>query len=136
SMRKMAWDPDMDLPTFDGVAMFTDEAALVSLKQRVVDQQARIALLTETLRDDAQEVVAARQTLETLQGLLRKEVEQRVRLAASRVQALQARVATVDEEIASVHEQLDAAPQSLKRTDQMDADLATLRARLRDLTEK
>ena len=120
----------------DGVNMYTDEQALISLKQRVVEQQARIALLTETLRDDAQEVVAARQTLETLQGLLRKEVEQRVRLASSRAQSLQAKVAVLDEEIANVHEQLDAAPQSLKKTDEMDADLVSLRARLRDLTEK
>ena len=136
TMRKMQSDPDMDLPTFDGVTMYTDEQALVSLKQRVVEQQARIAQLTETLRDDAQEVVAARQTLETLQGLLRKEVEQRVRLASSRAQSLQAKVAVLDEEIANVHEQLDAAPQSLKKTDEMDAELTSLRARLRDLTEK
>jgi len=129
-------DPDIDLPTFDGVAMFTNESALVTLKQRVVDQQARIAMLTETLRDDAQEVVAARQTLETLQGLLRKEVEQRVRLAAARVQSLKARVDVLDQELANVHEDLATAPQSLKKVDELDADLASLRQRLRDLTEK
>src|SRR5262249_16631951 len=119
TMRKMLNDPDMDLPTFDGVA-FTNESALVTLKQRVVEQQAPIAMLTETLRDDAQEVVAARQTLETLQGLLRKEVEQRVRLAASHTQSLQAKVAVLDAEIASIHEQLETAPQSLNRVDEMD----------------
>jgi len=136
NMRKMLDDPDMDLPTFDGGAMFTNEAALVTLKQRVVDQQARIALLSETLRDDAQEVAAARQTLETLQKMLRKEVEQRVRLAASRVQALQAKVAVLDHEIGLIQDQLAEAPQTLKKTDELDAELIALRVRLRDLTGK
>jgi len=132
-MKKMQDDPEMDLPTFDGAMTYTNESALVTLKQRVVDQEAKIALLTETLRDDAQEVVAAKRTLETLQGLLRKEVEQRLRLAASRTQSLQARVTVIDQQLAVVHEQLEAAPQSLKQTDEMDAELVTLRERLRDL---
>lgn len=136
AMRKWLDDPDMDLPTFDGVGLFTNEAALVTLKQRVLDQQSRIALLTETLRDDAQDVVAARQTLETLKGMLRKEVEQRVRLAASRSQALQAKVNVIDQEIANIQEQLAGAPQSLKRADEMDADLTSLRARLKELIDK
>jgi uncharacterized protein involved in exopolysaccharide biosynthesis len=136
AMRKMLDDADMDLPTFDGAYVYTNEAALVLLKQRVVDQQARIALLTETLRDDAQEVLAAQRTLETLQGMLRKEVEQRVRLAASRTQSLQARVSVVDQELASVRQQLDSAPQSMKKVDNLDAQLATLRARLRDVLGK
>ena len=136
SMRKMLDDPDLDLPTFDGVMTYTNESALVLLKQRVVDQQARIAVLTETLRDEAQEVVAAKRTLETLQGLLRKEVEQRVRLAASRAQALQAKVSVIDQELASLREQLDAVPQNLKRVDELDAELASLRERLRDVLGK
>jgi uncharacterized protein involved in exopolysaccharide biosynthesis len=132
-MKKMQDDPEMDLPTFDGAQTYTNESALVTLKQRVVDQEAKIALLTETLRDDAQEVVAAKHTLETLRGLLRKEVEQRLRLAASRTQSLQARVTVIDQQLAEVHEQLAAAPQSLKQTDEMDAELVQLRERLREL---
>jgi uncharacterized protein involved in exopolysaccharide biosynthesis len=133
AMRKMLDDPDLDLPTFDGAVVYTNESALVTLKQRVVDQEARIALLTETLRDDSQEVMAAKHTLETLQGLLRKEVEQRVRLAASRSQSLQARVTVLDQEIANVHQQLDTAPQSLQEADETDAELNTLRLRLREV---
>jgi len=108
----------------------------VTLKQRVVEQEARIALLTETLRDDAQEVMAARQTLETLKGLLRKEVGQRVRLAAARTQSLQARVNVMDEQLATLRQQLDAAPQTIKSVDQIDADVASLRTRLRDVSQK
>jgi len=133
TMRKMLDDPDMDLPTFDGAVVYTNESALVTLKQRVVDQEARIALLTETLRDDSQEVLAAKHTLETLQGLLRREVEQRVRLAASRSQSLQARVTVLDQEIANVRQQLDTAPQSLQEADETDAELNTLRQRLREV---
>lgn len=136
AMRKMLDDPDMDLPTFDGAFLFTNESALVTLKQRVVDQEARIALLTETLRDDSQEVLAAKRTLETLRGLLRKEVEQRVRLAASRTQSLAARVAVLDQEIATVRQQLDTAPQSIKQVDEMDAELITLRERKKELTAR
>jgi uncharacterized protein involved in exopolysaccharide biosynthesis len=136
NMRKLLDDPDVDLPTFDGVSVFTNESALVSLKQRVVDQEARIALLTETLRDDAQEVVAARQTLETLRGLLRKEVEQRVRLAAARAQSLQARVTVMDEQLATLRQQLDGAPEAIKSVDALDAEVLSLRTRLRDVMQK
>ena len=136
NMRKLLDDPEVDLPTFDGVAVFTNESALVTLKQRVVEQEARIALLTETLRDDAQEVVAARQTLETLKGLLRKEVEQRVRLASARTQSLQARVNVMDDQLATLRQQLDAAPQTIKSVEALDADVASLRTRLRDVMQK
>jgi len=136
NMRKLIDDPDVDLPTFDGVSVFTNEGALVTLKQRVVEQEARIALLTETLRDDAQEVVAARQTLETLKGMLRKEVEQRVRLASARTQSLQARVSVMDDQLATLRQQLDAAPQTIKSVEALDAEVASLRTRLRDVMQK
>ena len=136
NMRKLLDDPEVDLPTFDGAAVFTNESALVTLKQRVVEQEARIALLTETLRDDAQEVVAARQTLETLKGLLRKEVEQRVRLASARTQSLQARVNVMDDQLATLRQQLDAAPQTIKSVEALDAEVMSLRTRLRDVLQK
>jgi uncharacterized protein involved in exopolysaccharide biosynthesis len=136
TMRKLIDDPDMDLPTFEGAMVFTNESALVLLKQRVVEQQARIAILSETLRDEAPEVVAARQTLATLQGMLRKEVEQRVRLAAARTQSFQAKVTVLDAQLATVRQQLDTAPQSIKTVDGIDAELVTLRARLREVVAK
>ena len=135
AMKKMQEDPDIDLPTFDGNAQFTNETALVALKTRVVDQQARIAQLTETLRDDAPEVVAAHQTLETMQRLLRKEVDARVRLAGMRTQQIQSRVDVVDQEIATIRQQLASAPGNLKMMDEIDNDLAALRWRLKELTD-
>lgn len=135
AMRRMLRDPDIDLPTFDGAAQYTNESALVTLKTRVVEQQARIAQLTETLRDDAPEVVGAKQTLETLQGLLRREVEARVRLMGSRAQQLESKVAVLDQEISSVRQQLESAPDDLKKMDEIDNDLSALRFRLRELTD-
>ena len=135
AMKKMLTDPDIDLPTFDGAAQFTNESALVTLKTRVVEQQARIAQLTETLRDDAPEVVGARQTLETLQSLLRKEVEARVRLSGSRTAQLQSKVAVLDQEIADIRKQLVTAPDDLKKMDEIDNDLSALRFRLKELTD-
>ena len=77
AMRKLQADPEIDLPTFDGSAQFTNEQALITLKNRIVEQQARIAQLSETLREDSPEVVGAHQTLETLQALLKKEVDRK-----------------------------------------------------------
>ncbi len=135
SMRKFQADPDVDLPTFDGASQFTNESALVTLKNRVVEQQARIAQLTETLRDDAPEVNGARQTLETLQGLLRKEVDARVQLAGSRVKQLQAKLAVLDQEIANIRQQMVSAPDDLKKMDEIDNALNALRARLKGLSD-
>lgn len=135
AMRQMQADPDVDLPTFGAGADFTNEQALVTLKNKIVEQQAKIAILTETLRDDAPEVVGARQTLETLQGLLRKEVDVRVRLAGSRVRQFQSRLAVLDKEIASVHRELSTVPQSMKKMDEIDSELSALRLRLREVTE-
>ena len=135
AMKKFLTDPDIDLPTFGGATQFTDESALVALKSRVVDQQAKIAQLTETLRDDAPEVVGARQTLETLEGLLRKEVEARVRLAGSHTQQLQSKVAVLDQEIEAIRRQLLSAPTDLKKMDEIDSDLSALRFQLKGLTD-
>ena len=135
AMKHMQDDADIDLPTFDGVNQYTNESALVMLKNRVVDQQARIAVMTETMRDDAPEVVGARQTLETLQAMLKREVDARVRMAGSRVQQLQSKVAVLDQEIASIRQQLVGAPEDLKKMDEIDADLVALRARLKDVTD-
>lgn len=134
-MSRLQKDPDLDLPAFDGYTTFTNEQALIQLKERVVEQQTRIAQLTETLRDDAQEVVAARQTLETLQGLLRKEVEQRVRLAGARVSSLQARVAVLDAQVKDVRQRLDVAPAAISSIGDIDYRLDALRLRLREVTD-
>ena len=135
AMRRMQSEPDIDLPTFDGVNQFTNEQALVQLKTKVLEQQTRIAVLSETLRDDAPEMVGARQTLETLMALLRREVEARARRAASRKEQIASRVASIDREIASIRHDLNAAPENLQRMEEIDGDLTALRRRLTEVTE-
>ena len=80
SMREMQDQPGIDLPTLG--MPFSNESALVSLKQKIVDQQARIANLRERFRDDAPEVTNAQETLETLPNLLKKQVEARLVMSA------------------------------------------------------
>jgi uncharacterized protein involved in exopolysaccharide biosynthesis len=135
AMRQLQADPEIDLPTVSSGSGFTNEQALVTLKGKIVEQQAKIAVLTETLRDDAPEVVGARQTLETLHGLLRKEVDVRVRLSGSRIRQLQSRLAVIDKDIAAVRQELQTAPQSLKRMDEIDSELHSLRLRLREVLD-
>jgi succinoglycan biosynthesis transport protein ExoP len=136
AMKKLLEDPTMDMPVFDGGNIYTNEAALISLKTHVLNQQAHIAKLSETLRDDSPEVAAARQTLETLQALLRKEVESRVRLSSSYTGQIQAKIAVLDQEIATIHQQLEIAPQSLSKLEGLDTELSAARNRLRELTDK
>jgi len=133
--RRLQADPEVDLPTFEGVNIFTNEQALIMLKQKILEQQARIAQLTETLRDDAPEVVGARQTLETLTELLRREVDARVQLAHSRSEQIASRLAVVDREMASIQEKLESMPQNLTRMEELDGDLAALRSRLKEVSE-
>ncbi len=134
AMRRMQSDPDIDLPTFDGANQFTNEQALIQLKSKVLEQQTRIAIMSETLRDDAPEVVGARQTLETLFGLLRREVDARVRLAASRSQQIASRVGALEHEIAGIRRELNASPQNLQRMEEIDGELVALRRRLTEVT--
>ena len=135
AMTKMQSDPDVDLPTFDGAVTFTNEQALIALKARVVEQQAKIAQMSETLRDDAPEMLGAKQTLETLQGMLKKEVEARVRLSASRVAQLQAKVDVADRDLDVLRDKLGSAPDGLKKMDEIDNDVSQLRLRLKTLED-
>ena len=135
AMRRMQSDPDIDLPTFDGANQFTNETALVQLKTKVLEQQTRIAILSETLRDDAQEMVGAKQTLETLMGLLRKEVDARVRLASGRTQQIASRLASIENEIDDIRGRMNSAPQDLARMEEIDGEIAALRRRLGEVTE-
>jgi uncharacterized protein involved in exopolysaccharide biosynthesis len=79
--------------------------------------------------------VGARETLTTLQALLRKEVDARVRMAGSRTKLMQSRLVVLDKEIESVRRELLGAPQNLKKMDELDSDLSALRTRLREVTD-
>jgi uncharacterized protein involved in exopolysaccharide biosynthesis len=132
-MTALRDNPDMDVPvTSTG---FLNEEALRQLKSSMIQQETRIAQLRERYRDDAPELVDARATLESMRGLLKREVEQRLKLAQVRVQGLQARVASIDRQIATVHSDLAGLPAKERRVTELDQELAVLRTRYLDLVK-
>ncbi len=132
SMREMQQHPEIDLPTLG--MPFSNEAALVSLKQRMVEQQARIATLKERFRDDAPEVVNAQETLATLVGLLKREVEARLTMSESRLSVLRSRLEIYNRDISLLRAKLAGIPQGLRSIDELDADIKGLRFRFDELS--
>lgn len=133
SMRELEKDPDIDLPTLG--MPFSNEAALVSLKQKIVDQQGRIATLRERYRDDAAEVQSALETLETLQGLLKREVAARLTMAESHNAMLRARIRVIENDMAPIQARLAAVPSGKTSLEELDSEIATLRSRYSELSK-
>ncbi len=133
AMRELQQHPDIDLPTLG--APFTNESALVGLKQKILDQQGRIAQLREKYRDDAPEVQNATATLETLQGLLHKEVNARLMMSQSRIDMLQSRLAVYEHDRKELRAKLDAMPASQTRLSELDAQVRLLRERYDELAK-
>ncbi|MCC6652561.1 MAG: hypothetical protein IT348_15525 [Candidatus Eisenbacteria bacterium] len=127
AMRELQQNPDIDLPTLG--MPFTNESALVALKQRMMDQQTRIATLRERFRDDAPEVQNAMETLETLQAMLRKEVEARLTMSSSRIESLRARLAVHERDLGELRARLGVIPGSQRRMDDLEAEIKNLRER-------
>ncbi len=127
AMRQLLNNPDVDLPTTD--VQFTNENALRSLKDRITQQQAHIAALRERYRDDSPEIQNAMATLETLQALLRKEVQARLALSQSRIDVLHAQIASIEKNIADVRAKLDRVPRDQNSLEDVDAEIKTLRSR-------
>jgi len=122
-----------DQPTF--TVLFSEETALVELKRRVVDQELRVATLREKLRDDAPEVVAAAATLDTLRGMMQRELLSRVAAARTRVDMLQARHASLQQGISVLEQGLATLPGKEFSLDDMDHRIDLLKTRLKDLSE-
>jgi succinoglycan biosynthesis transport protein ExoP len=134
TMSELQKHPELDLPMIDA-QYSTNESALYMLKQKSTDQQARVATLRERYRDDSPEVVNALETLESLQALLRKEVDQRMALSASRIAPLQARLAVYAHDLEELRARLAAMPRNEKTLDGLDAEIKTLRARNEEYTK-
>jgi uncharacterized protein involved in exopolysaccharide biosynthesis len=133
AMRDLQRNPDIDLPTLG--QSFTNETALVGLKQRIMEQQTRIATLRERFRDDAPEVQNAMETLETLQALLRREVEARLTMSTSRIESLRARLAVYDRDLISLRGRLGLIPGSQRHLDELDAEIKNLRERFAEFSK-
>ncbi len=131
SMRELEKNPDIDLPTLG--MPFTNESALVSLKQKLLEQQARIATLRERYRDESNEVQNALATLETLQGLLQREVSARITMSESRMAMHRARLRVYETDRATIQARLATMPGSRLSLDELDSELKTLRVRYEEL---
>ena len=124
--------PDMDVPvTGSG---FLNEGALADLKTSMLRQETRIAQLQERYREDAPELVDARASLESMRGLLRREVAQALKLAQAKVQGLRSRLETIDQQLAGLQAELAEMPAKEARLDELDQQLTVLKSRLLALT--
>jgi polysaccharide biosynthesis transport protein len=127
SMRDLLNNQDVDLPTVD--VQFTNENALRSLKDRITVQQTHIATLRERYRDDSPEIQNAMSTLETLQALLRKEVNARLTMSQARIGTLQSQITSIEQNIADVRAKLSEIPSDQNQLEDIDASVKTLRSR-------
>jgi uncharacterized protein involved in exopolysaccharide biosynthesis len=126
-------NPEMDVPVL-GVG-FLNEDGLRELKTSMLQQETRIAQLQERYRDDAPELVDARTSLESMRGLLRREVEQAVKLRQARAQGLRSRVEQIDDQIARLEADLAEMPAKEARLSDLDQKLTVLKARYLGLTQ-
>lgn len=124
----------VDLPAITRYTV--NEATLIEIKRRIVEQQARIATLRERFREDSPDILAAQRTVDSLRAMLRQEVDSRIALSGTRVRMLRARVAEFDRSIESLERQVTSMPDKESALAEMDRQIELLKTRLKDLTEK
>jgi len=124
--------PDKDVSVTG--AGFLNESALVDLKTSMLRQETRIAQLQERYREDAPELVDARGSLETMRGLLRREVAQALQLAQAKAQGLRSRLENIDQQLAALQAEVAEMPAKEARMDDLDQQLMVLKSRFLALT--
>ena len=124
--------PDKDVSVTG--AGFLNESALVDLKTSMLRQETRIAQLQERYREDAPELVDARGSLETMRGLLRREVAQALQLAQAKAQGLRSRLENIDQQLAALQAEVSEMPAKEARMDDLDQQLMVLKSRFLALT--
>jgi uncharacterized protein involved in exopolysaccharide biosynthesis len=130
--RELQQRPDLDMPMAGSLGV----DALQTLKQKVIEQEARIAQLRERYRDESAEIVNATGTLEELRAMLKREVEARLEVQATRSRELESRLRVIRADIAAVQAQLDGMPISETRLANLDREVATLKERHKNLLGK
>jgi uncharacterized protein involved in exopolysaccharide biosynthesis len=132
SMQQLRGNPESDLPS---IGVDNGPGSIFVLRQKLLDQQARLALVRERYRDDSPEVMGAMETVRTLQDMLKREVNSRVDLAQSKIQSLRAGLAVVDHDLATNRSQLAGLPAKEIALEQMDREISVLKERYRSLTQ-
>jgi uncharacterized protein involved in exopolysaccharide biosynthesis len=130
-MGELKDDPDIDQPNLLQPTAF--DATIGLVKQKVVEQQGRIARLLELYRSDSPEVVNAQVTLDTLRGMLQREAQARFVIARSRVQVARAKLEAIDREIGELDARLAQMPDLEARVVEMDNQIVTWKQRHYDL---
>lgn len=133
-MRELEKNSDIDLPTIG--QLYSNESALVEIKRRIVEQQARLAELRERYREESPEIQNALVTLQTLRDMLQREVSARLQMSQSRIEALQSRKAVMDRDIKAVEDALVVMPDKEARLGEIDRQVATWKTRHDALVEK
>jgi polysaccharide biosynthesis transport protein len=133
AMEDMRTRPDAAVPPLSGEGQGED--ALGEMKRRVIEQEARVAVLRERYRDDSPEVVNANETLETLRGLLAREVAARMDLSTARIKGLESAISGLDRSIASTQAQISAMPDIETKIAEMDREIEVLRQRYQSLSQ-
>jgi uncharacterized protein involved in exopolysaccharide biosynthesis len=132
-MRELQQRPEIDLP-LPGNPMGVD--VVHQLKQRVIDQEARLASLRERYREDAPEIGLALETLDTLRSMLRREVSMRLEVLDSRARVLQTRLDALDREIREVQGEMVGIPDKEARLASIDRNVEVLKRRYLDLVTR
>jgi uncharacterized protein involved in exopolysaccharide biosynthesis len=132
-MEEIRGHAEADLATFSALY---NEGSLLELKRRILDQEARLAGLRERLQEDALDVVNTRKTLETLQGMLQREIDARIQISSSRTEMLRARLAVIDRDLGAAEAQLQSMPDKESRLALMDKEIEVLKNRYSELTER
>src|SRR5262249_14574679 len=125
---------NVDLPTFS--SFFTNEGALVLIKSKVIEQQVRLAQLRERYRDDSPDIVAAQATLDTLRGMLDREVNARLAMSESRIQVLEDKQRVNEAEQAELKARLDPMADKETQLGVLDRDISLLKTRYEDLVHR
>jgi len=125
-MRALRERPEVDLPMPQAASGYD---AVFELSRKLVEQEARVAQLRERYREEAPEIVTAKETLASLRALLAREVEARILLAESRTQVLEAQQTPLSRDIAGVQAQLETMPDKETTLTEIDRELGILTSR-------
>lgn len=132
-MKSLRDQGGSDLPVSSNVG---GSDALFLLKQKIIEQEVRLAQLRERYRDESPDVENAATTLDTLRSVLRGEVDQRLAVLNARTQVLESRLASYERSIAAVTQRLDQMPADEAQVNTIEQELATLKERERQIVEK
>jgi uncharacterized protein involved in exopolysaccharide biosynthesis len=127
TMKELSENPLVDVP------FLGDESTLQDLKQKIINEQARIAQLRERYLDHAPEVVAAQSTLDTLRKMLKEEVNARLIVAQTKVKSLQARLNEEERDAARARAEIAAMPVKERTISGLDRDIKLLTERRTEL---